>query len=77
MMTRAARTHQAGHMRPAGRVFETPGVGDATLVRLGLFVILNNKQSSTGGRALDICGLFICDFAFIRLRNGHFLERIL
>ena len=24
MMTRAARTHQAGHTRPAGRVFETP-----------------------------------------------------
>ena len=26
MMTRAAQTHQAGHMRPAGRVFETPGL---------------------------------------------------
>ena len=24
MMTRVAQTHQAGHMRPAGRVFETP-----------------------------------------------------
>ena len=24
MMTRAAQTHQAGNMRPAGRVFETP-----------------------------------------------------
>ena len=26
MMARAAQTHQAGHMRPAGRVFETPGL---------------------------------------------------
>ena len=26
MMTRAAQTHQAGHMGPAGRVFETPGL---------------------------------------------------
>ena len=24
MMSRAAQTHLAGHMRPAGRVFETP-----------------------------------------------------
>ena len=24
MMTRAAQSHQAGHMRPAGRMFETP-----------------------------------------------------
>ncbi len=26
MMTRAAQTHLAGHMRPAGRVFETPAL---------------------------------------------------
>jgi len=26
MMSRAAQTHLAGHMRPAGRVFETPGL---------------------------------------------------
>ena len=26
MMTRAAQSHHAGHMRPTGRVFETPGV---------------------------------------------------
>ena len=26
MITRAAQTHQAGHMRPAGRVFETPAL---------------------------------------------------
>ena len=26
MLTRAAQIHQAGHMRPAGRVFETPAV---------------------------------------------------
>jgi len=26
MMSRAAKTHLAGHMRPAGRVFETPGL---------------------------------------------------
>ena len=25
-MTRAAKTHQAGHMRLAGRVFETPAL---------------------------------------------------
>jgi len=24
MMSRAAQTHLVGHMRPAGRVFETP-----------------------------------------------------
>ena len=24
MVTRAAQSHHAGHMRPAGRVFETP-----------------------------------------------------
>ena len=28
MMTRAAQTHQAGHMRPAGRVFETPDLNE-------------------------------------------------
>ena len=28
MMTRAAQTHQADHMRPAGRVFETPDLDD-------------------------------------------------
>jgi len=26
MMSRAAQTHLAGHMRPAGRVFETPAL---------------------------------------------------
>jgi hypothetical protein len=26
MMSRAAETHLAGHMRPAGLVFETPGL---------------------------------------------------
>jgi len=26
-MSRAAQTHLAGHMRPAGRVFETPAIG--------------------------------------------------
>ena len=26
MMSRAAQTHLAGHMRPAGLVFETPGI---------------------------------------------------
>jgi len=26
MMSRAAQTHLAGHMWPAGRVFETPGL---------------------------------------------------
>jgi hypothetical protein len=26
MVSRAAQTHLAGHMRPAGRVFETPAV---------------------------------------------------
>ena len=28
MMTRAAQTHQAGQMRPTGRVFETPVVNE-------------------------------------------------
>jgi len=27
MMSRAAQTHLAGHMRPTGRVFETPALG--------------------------------------------------
>ncbi len=31
MMSRAAQTHLAGLMRPAGRVFETPGIGDKDL----------------------------------------------
>jgi len=31
MMSRAAQTHLAGHMRPAGRVFETPGLHQATV----------------------------------------------
>jgi len=26
MMSQAAQTHLAGHMRPAGHVFETPGL---------------------------------------------------
>jgi len=26
MLSRVAQTHLAGHMRPAGRVFETPAV---------------------------------------------------
>ena len=25
-VTRTSKSHQAGHMRPAGRVFETPGL---------------------------------------------------
>ena len=29
MITRAALTRQAGHMWPAGRVFETPGLEDS------------------------------------------------
>jgi len=33
MMTRAAQTHLAGHMRPAGRVFETPGIEHYTYLR--------------------------------------------
>ena len=28
MMTRAAQSHQMGKMRAAGRLFETPGLGD-------------------------------------------------
>ena len=32
MMTRAAQTHLAGHMRPAGRVFETPALPPTTSV---------------------------------------------
>ena len=32
MKTRAAQSHQEGHMRPAGRVFETPGVKISKLV---------------------------------------------
>ncbi len=28
MISRAAQTHLAGHMRPAGRVFETPALKD-------------------------------------------------
>jgi len=30
MMSRAAQTHLAGHMRPAGRVFETPALDTHT-----------------------------------------------
>ncbi len=37
MMTQAAQTHLAGHMRPAGRVFLTPGLGQ--LVSLVLFCV--------------------------------------
>ncbi len=31
MMSRAAQAHLAGHMRPAGRVFETPGLDNVFL----------------------------------------------
>ena len=35
MMTRAIQIHQARHMQPAGRVFETPAIKDDQKVRLG------------------------------------------
>jgi len=42
MMSRAAQTLLASHMRPAGRVFETPALeyGDGWVVREGHFTIL-------------------------------------
>jgi len=34
MMSRAAQTHLASHMRPAGRVFETPDLGQSDNIKL-------------------------------------------
>jgi hypothetical protein len=44
---RAAQRHQAGHMRPAGRVFETTGVRGVTVIvvlRAGLYIIISKKS---------------------------------
>ncbi len=38
MMTRAAQTHLAGHMRPAGCVFETPGINVSLAIHLATVV---------------------------------------
>ncbi len=35
MMSQAAQTHLAGHMRPAGRVFETPDVHHVFVMNTG------------------------------------------
>ena len=43
MMTRAAQTHQAGHMRPAGRVFETPALNSVKVIYI--FVLAKSNQN--------------------------------
>ena len=49
MMTRAAQTNQAGHMLPAGRVFETPVL---RVPRFG-FGEFANKLGSWQGSKID------------------------
>jgi len=41
MLSRAAQTHLAGHMRPAGRVFETPDVEHATFLLSAVLSLVN------------------------------------
>jgi len=38
MMSRAAQTHLAGHIRPAGNVFETPDLKDSETQTVKFFL---------------------------------------
>jgi hypothetical protein len=43
MMSRASQTHLAGHMRPAGRVFETPGLKRQIELQITSLIVKTSK----------------------------------
>jgi len=84
MMTRTAQPHQAGHMQPAGHVFETPGlkavistflIGSSKLEKNVNGTELKDKNANSVRPIIarykwDFCTHLACNAIHSKLRNS-------